>query len=102
MKSLIQASFLILKYLKIVRAVSNGAPIKLLFLWNLSESPPPEEVSDNDNGQVINQHPQGHLCAIHRPTCIHWKTLSNAEKRAIQRRLFRQNNVCKKYSGNKS
>jgi hypothetical protein len=98
MKRLIQAFFLTLIYLNIVRAVSNGTPTKSPFLWNLNESPPPEEASDDVNGQdIINQKPQDHLCAIHRPTCIHWKTLSNAEKRAIQRKLFRLNNVCKKY-----
>ncbi|PWN33553.1 uncharacterized protein FA14DRAFT_156244 [Meira miltonrushii] len=107
MKGFICFYALILVSLTIVMAGFDGTPSKVPFRWNLNQTPSPEEGSHDllpsstqERQEDMSQHPQVHLpvnsngavvdCPIHSPTCIHWKTLSDAEKRKSQRQRFEQ------------
>lgn len=93
MKGVLSPYILLLLSLSIVVAVSDKNTPKTLFKWDLNKTPPPEDIQESENNAISTSNRNTIECAIHTSKCIHWKTLTSAEKRANQRRLFKYENV---------
>lgn len=89
-----------------VQAVNENTKPKSPFSFDLNEEPPLEEqplpqaqqASGNvESSTIVSKgtklvHDEDD-CAMHTRDCVHWKSLSLAERRKYDRRLFKQKHV---------